>query len=95
VGTGKEIAEASESGAAIFLATICKTGWSCLLEALGTGVAGAGLGVGAELFTQHGLSQTQRLQQDAGCPVPSTFAGSTECVTASKRLNKMANVAFN
>jgi hypothetical protein len=66
-----------------------------LVEALGTGAAGAGVDVGAEPLTQHGLSQTQRLQQDAGCAWPSAFAGSTDCVTASNKLNKIANVAFN
>jgi|SRR6266853_3722268 len=95
VGTGKETAEAGESGVTKGLATICKAGWSCLVEALGTGAAGAGEETGAEPLTQHGLSQTQRLQQDADCVWPSAFAGSTDCVTASNKLNKMANVAFN
>ena len=95
VETGKEISEADESGVTKVLATNCKAGCSCLVEALGTGAAGTGEEVGAELFTQHGLSQTQRLQQDADCAWPSAFAGSTDCVTASNKLNKMANVAFN
>jgi hypothetical protein len=95
VGTGKEMAKADESGVTKSLATICRAGWSCLVEALGTGATGAGAEAGAELFTQHGLSQTQRLQQDAGRVWPSAFVGSTDCVTASNKLNKMANVAFN
>jgi len=66
-----------------------------LVEAPVTGAAGTGAELGAELLTQHGLSQTHRLQQDAGCVLPSAFAGSTDCVTASNKLNKMANVAFN
>lgn len=94
VGTGKAMAKAGECGATKSLATICKAGWTCLVEELGTDAAGAGAEVGAEPFTQHGLWQAQRLQHDAGCAGPSAFAGSTDCVTASNRLNKMTNAAF-
>ena len=95
VETGKEIAEAGKCGAIKSFASIARAGWTCLIDELGIGAAGAGAEVGAEPLTQHELSQTQRLQQDAGCACPSAFAGSTDCVTASKRLNKMAKVAFN
>jgi hypothetical protein len=95
VGTGKEMAEPGERGAIKTLAMVCNAGWTCLVDALGTGAAGAGAEVGAELFTQHGLSQTQRLQQDPDGVCASARAGSTDGVTASKRLNKMANAAFN
>jgi hypothetical protein len=44
--------------------------------------------------TQHGLSQAQRLQQDAA-GMAWAFASSPDGVTASNRLNKMANAAFN
>jgi hypothetical protein len=89
------MAEAVGTGATKSFASIARAGWNCLIEALGTGAAGAGEEVGAEPLTQHGLSQTQRLQQDAACAWPSALAGSTDCVTASNKLNKMANVAFN
>lgn len=96
VETGKEMVEAGECGVTRSLATVCNAGWTCLVEELGTGAAGAGAEAGAEPFTQHGLSHAQRLQQEADCGVwPSALAGRTDCVTASNRLNKMANAAFN
>ena len=75
-------------------AIIARAGWNCLIEELGIGAAGAGEEAGAEPLTQHGLSQAQRLQHDAA-ECPRAFAGSPDCVTASNRLNKMANAAFN
>jgi len=93
--TRKKTGESAETGAGENLATIARANWNCLIEAFGTGVAGAGGEVGAELFTQQGLSQEQRLQQDCGCACLSAIADSPHCVTASNKLNRMAKVAFN
>jgi hypothetical protein len=93
--TRRKFDELEEIGATDNLETIARAKWSCLIEAFGTGAAGVGGEVGAELLTQHGLSQAQRLQQDAESAWPPAFTGSTGGVTASNRLNKMANVAFN
>jgi hypothetical protein len=63
------MAETGETGAMKSFASIARAGWNCLIEAPGTGAAGAGEETGAEPLTQHGLSQAQRLQQDATeCP---------------------------
>ena len=59
------MAEAGETGAMKSFASVARAGWNCLIEELGIGAAGAGEETGAEPLTQHGLSQAQRLQQDA------------------------------
>jgi hypothetical protein len=72
-----------------------KTPWTCLSEAVDAGATGWDGEVGAGLFTQHGLSQAQRVQQDAGAAWLPAMAGNTGCMTASNKLKRMANVAFN
>jgi len=66
-----------------------------LIDPFGAGTTGAGDWIGVELLTQHELSHAQRTQHDASVVWTPALAGSTDCVTDSNRLNKMANVAFN
>jgi hypothetical protein len=62
-----EIGETDETDGRDSLATSANTNWTCLIDPLGTGAAG-GEGAGAELLTQHELSQAQRAQHE-GCVV--------------------------
>lgn len=91
------MADSGETGAIENLAMTVRANWSCLIEPTGAGAAGEGEEFGAELLTQHGLSQAQRVQQAGALTEPSAeaAAGSSDCVTASNRLNNMAKVAFN
>lgn len=90
-----ETNESEEKGAADNFAAIARTNWTCLMDAFGTGAVGVDGATGAELLTQHGLSQAHRLQHDCASVCASTFTGSTHGVTASNKLNKIANVGFN
>lgn len=83
------------AGAEDNFAVMARINWTCLTEALETGAAGAGGVVGAEPFTQHELSQAQRVQHDGALACASALTGSTPGVTTSSKLNKMANTAFN